>query len=99
MKELDIDQDEEVDILAVEKDTAFSDSDASQEELIFLPAIPSPDEPEQQDKCIGSSSKLEDSNHSDSPFSVDAVQNPAMPTASSPLEGKKIIIWKLFDSA
>ncbi|XP_020104332.1 protein RBL [Ananas comosus] len=86
VKELDIDQDEEVDILAVEKDTAFSDSDASQEELIFLPAIPSPDEPEQQDKCIGSSSKLEDSNHSDSPFSVDAVQNPAMPTASSPLE-------------
>ncbi|XP_026659742.2 protein RBL-like [Phoenix dactylifera] len=86
-KELDINQDEEVDIVTIEKDSAFSDSEASQEELCFLPAIPLPDIPEQQDKCFGSSSKLEDSNHSGSPFSIEAAQNgQAMLPTSSPLE-------------
>ncbi|XP_072974171.1 protein RBL [Typha angustifolia] len=87
VKELDVNQDEEIDIVTVEKDSGFSDSDTSQEELFFLPAIPSPDVLEQQDKCLGSSSKLEDSNHSGSPFSMEAVQNgQAIPAASSPLE-------------
>ncbi|URD75467.1 WD domain, G-beta repeat [Musa troglodytarum] len=86
VKELVINQDEEVDILTVEKDSAFSDSDASQEELCFLPAVPFPD-PEQQDKCLGSSLKLGDSNHTGSPFSVEAAQNgQAILPASSPLE-------------
>jgi COMPASS component SWD1 len=59
-------------------------------ELIYLAAIPIPDTPDEQpDKCLGSSSKLEDSNHSDSPSSLDAVQNgQAIPPASSPMEGK-----------
>lgn len=88
MKELDINQDEEVDILTVEKDSAFSDSDASEDELVFLPVTPLPDVPEQQDKCLGSSLKLEDSNHTSSPFSVEAAHNGhTILPASSPLEG------------
>ncbi|KAF2292106.1 hypothetical protein GH714_011769 [Hevea brasiliensis] len=74
VKESDANDDEEVDIVTVEKD-AFSDSDMSQEELCFLPADPCPDVPEQQDKCVGSSSKLMDSNHSGSPPSEGAGQN------------------------
>lgn len=89
MKESDVNEDDEVDIVTVEKDSAFSDSDMSQEELCFLPAIPSPDIPEQQDKCIESSSKLADSNHSGSPLSDDAGPNGRTTNhASSPLEGK-----------
>ncbi|KAJ9170167.1 hypothetical protein P3X46_018295 [Hevea brasiliensis] len=85
VKESDANDDEEVDIVTVEKD-AFSDSDMSQEELCFLPADPCPDVPEQQDKCVGSSSKL-DSNHSGSPPSEGAGQNGlAVNHASSPLE-------------
>ncbi|KAG1342041.1 hypothetical protein COCNU_05G002700 [Cocos nucifera] len=87
VKELDNNQDEEVDIVTIEKDSAFSDSEASRDELCFLPAIPLPDVPEQQDKCLGSSSKLEDSNHSGSPFSIEAAQNgQAMLPTSSPFE-------------
>ncbi|XP_021889830.1 protein RBL isoform X2 [Carica papaya] len=86
VKESDVNEDDEVDIVTIEKD-AFSDSDMSQEELCFLPAIPSPDVPEQQDKCGGSSSKLIDSNHSASPISEEALQNGQVAThASSPLE-------------
>lgn len=73
----------------MEKDSAFSDSDASQEELCFLPAVPSPDVPEQQDKCVGSSSKLEESTRSRSPLSEEAEQNgQEINMASSPAEGK-----------
>ena len=88
MKESDANEDDEVDIVTVEKDP-FSDSDMSQEELCFLPAIPCPDVPEQQDKCVGSSSKLIDSNNSGSPLSEENGQNgQAANNASSPLEGK-----------
>ncbi|XP_050229294.1 protein RBL isoform X2 [Mercurialis annua] len=87
VKESGVNEDDEVDIVTVDKD-AFSDSDMSQEELCFLPAIPCPDVPEQQDKCVGSSSKLIDSNHSVSPLSEGAGQNGiAINHASSPLEG------------
>ncbi|XXG56978.1 hypothetical protein AAC387_Pa03g4261 [Persea americana] len=87
VKESDINEDEEVDIVTVEKDSAFSDSDASEEELCFLPAVPSPDVPEQQDKCVGSSSKLEDSTRSRSPLSEEAEQNgQEINMASSPAE-------------
>ncbi|XP_068668265.1 protein RBL [Aristolochia californica] len=75
VKEENINEDEEVDILAFDKDSAFSDSDLSQEELCFLPAIPSPDVPEQHEKCLGSSSKLEGSTRSESPLSEEAGQN------------------------
>jgi len=61
----------------------------SVDEILFLPAIPSPDVPDEQpEKCLGSSSKLEDSNHSGSPSSMDAVQGgQAIPLVSSPMEG------------
>lgn len=86
VKESNVNEDEEVDIVAVDKD-AFSDSDMSQEELCFLPAIPCPDVPERQGKCMGSSSKLMDRNHSGSPLSEEAMQNgQAANHASSPLE-------------
>ncbi|CAA6657482.1 unnamed protein product [Spirodela intermedia] len=86
-KEVDVNEDDEVDIMSAEKDSAFSDSDASQEELCFLPAVPSPDVPEPQDKYLGSSSKLGDSAQSVSPLSVEAGQNDqAMNLASSPME-------------
>lgn len=92
VKESNINEDEEVDIVAVDKD-AFSDSDMSQEELCFLPAIPCPDVPERQGKCVGSSSKLMDRNHSGSPLSEEAMQNgQAANHASSPLEGIFMLI-------
>ncbi|KAG4109710.1 hypothetical protein ERO13_D13G003400v2 [Gossypium hirsutum] len=89
VKESDINEDDEVDIVTVEKDP-FSDSDMSQDELCFLPATPCPDDPQQQDKFVGSSSKLIDSNHSGSPLSEENGQNgqngQAAQNASSPLE-------------
>lgn len=87
VKELDVNEDEDVDIVMVEKDSAFSDSDMSQEEICFLPADPCPDVPEQQDKCVGSTSKVGDSNHSGSPYSEEAGQNgQAMNHESGPVE-------------
>jgi COMPASS component SWD1 len=69
----------------------FSDVEDSVDEIVYLPAVPSPDPDvpdEQPEKGLGSSSKLEDSNHSGSPSSMDAVQNgQAIPLASSPMEG------------
>ncbi|KAG0497051.1 hypothetical protein HPP92_001452 [Vanilla planifolia] len=87
VKECEVNEDVEVDVLTVEKDSAFSDSDASQEELCFLTAVPSPDVLEQQDKYLGSSTKVEESPHSGSPLSVDAAQNDlAMLPSSSPAD-------------
>jgi COMPASS component SWD1 len=87
VKESDVKEDEEVDIVMVEKDSAFSDSDMSEEEVCFLPVDPCPDIPEQQDKCVGSSSKLGDSNFSGSPFSEEAGLNgQTLNHASSPIE-------------
>ncbi|KAJ6424332.1 hypothetical protein OIU84_025177 [Salix udensis] len=57
VKESDINQDDEVDIVTVEKD-AFSDSDMSQEELCFLPATPCPDILDQQDNCLMTNSSV-----------------------------------------
>lgn len=89
MKESDVNEDDEVDIVTVDKDSAFSDSDMSQDELCFLPAIPSPDVPEPTEKCIESLSKLVDSNNSGSPLSEEGEPNGrALNHASSPLEGK-----------
>ncbi|XP_027183353.1 protein RBL isoform X2 [Coffea eugenioides] len=88
VKESDVNEDDEVDIMTVEKDSAFSDSDVSEEEICFLPADPTPDAPEQQDKCVGSTSKLADSAQSGSPLSDEAGQNGhAVNQSSSPLEG------------
>lgn len=71
----------------MEHDSTFSDSDMSQEELCFLPAMPCPDAPEQQDKSVGNSLKLVESNHSASPLSADAAQNGQANHESSPVEG------------
>jgi COMPASS component SWD1 len=84
----DVNEDEEIDIVTVEKDTTFSDSDMSHEELCFLPATPSPDLPEQQDKFLESSSNVVDSNNSGSPVSEKAGANGhVMNHASSPVKG------------
>ncbi|PNY11187.1 retinoblastoma-binding protein 5-like [Trifolium pratense] len=87
VKGSDVNEDEEIDIVTVEKDPAFSDSDMSQEELCFLPASPCRDVPEQQDKFLESSSKLADSNNSESTFSEETGANGHMMNhASSPVE-------------
>lgn len=84
MKQSDVAEDDEIDIMTVEKDTTFSDSDMSQDEVLYLPVDISPDVPEEQDKCIGTG----DSNHSGSPLSEDAEQNGQVGKyASSPIDG------------
>ncbi|KAL8128481.1 hypothetical protein V2J09_017636, partial [Rumex salicifolius] len=87
VKESDVNEDEDVDIMTIEKDSAFSDSDMSQEELCFLPAIPSPDEPEQQERYVGSSSKAIINSHYGSPVSAEEGQNGQANHATSPGEG------------
>ncbi|KAE9617143.1 putative transcription factor WD40-like family [Lupinus albus] len=86
IKGSDANEDEEVDIVTVEKDPAFSDSDMSQEELCFLP--PTFDIAEQQEaKFVESSSKMVDSNNSGSPRSEEAGPNGhTSNNASSPVE-------------
>ncbi|XP_038694820.1 protein RBL-like isoform X2 [Tripterygium wilfordii] len=85
VKESDVDEDDEIDIMTMDNDD-FSDSDMSHEELCYLPASPCPDIPEHQDKFVGISSKLLDSNHSGSPFSEAGQDDQAMNRATSPLE-------------
>ncbi|GAB4827481.1 hypothetical protein Ancab_034365 [Ancistrocladus abbreviatus] len=88
VRESGVNEDVEVDILLVEKDSTFSDSDMSEEELRFSPACPSPDVPQQQDKFFGTSLKLVDRNHSGSPLSAEAAHNGhALNHISSPVEG------------
>lgn len=87
MKESDINEDDEVDIVTVEKDSTFSDSEMSEGEICFLPVTPCPDVREQQEKAVESSSKLVENNHSGSPLSEIAGQNGhAMNHESSPIE-------------
>lgn len=87
VKDSDVNEDEDVDIMTIEKDSAFSDSDMSQEELCFLPAVPSPDEPEQHETYVGSSSKILENNHYGSPLSAEVGQNGQASHATSPGEG------------
>ncbi|CAM8949049.1 unnamed protein product [Rhodiola kirilowii] len=75
VKEMNVDEDIEVDIMTMDKDSTFSDSDASEEELCFLPAMPSPDAVEPHENGVVSTSKMEESNHSGSPFSENGEQN------------------------
>ncbi|ERM96712.1 hypothetical protein AMTRI_Chr12g235870 [Amborella trichopoda] len=87
VKATDVNEDEEVDIMTVEGNSAFSDSDTSEEELCFLPTVPVLDVPEDQDKYLESHSKLNDSTHSDSPLSeVGRVNGPDLNPGSSPVE-------------
>lgn len=89
VKDSDAHEDDEIDIVTIEKDSAFSDSDMSEDELCFLPAIPSPDVTEQPEKGMESSPKLVESNDSGSPFSEGGEENGrGMNHASSPLDGK-----------
>ncbi|CAN6333709.1 unnamed protein product [Urochloa humidicola] len=82
------DENADIDVETFEKNAMFSDVEDSVDEIVYLPAIPSPDAlDEQTEKCLVSSSKLEDSNHSGSPASMDAIQNvQANPLTSSPIE-------------
>ena len=92
-QEMMIDENVDIDVETCENNSSFGDfEEDSADEIVYLPAIPSPDVPDEQpDKCLVSSSKLEDSNHSGSPSSMDAVQNgQVIPPAESPLEGKAI---------
>lgn len=75
VKDSNINEDEEIDILTVEKDSAFSDSDMSQEELQFLPADPCPDAPGLEDDRQMIVSQQGDGSLSESPLSVEAGQN------------------------
>ncbi|KAF5726936.1 retinoblastoma-binding protein 5 isoform X1 [Tripterygium wilfordii] len=94
VKESDVDEDDEIDIMTMDNDD-FSDSDMSHEELCYLPASPCPDIPEHQDKFVGISSKLLDSNHSGSPFSEAGQDDQAMNRATSPLEGWMVLLTRL----
>lgn len=87
VKDINVDEDEDVDVVTMENDLALSDSDASQEELCFLPAIPSPEVPEQEDKYPVSYSKVEESTQSGSVFTVEVAENGVeMLPASVPVE-------------
>lgn len=88
VKKLEMNLDDDVDILTVEKDSTFSDSDVSQDELIFLPTDPLPDVTDpQEDKGPTLSSKLDDSDNSNYPFMVEPDQNGhTMLPISSPAE-------------
>lgn len=89
VKDSDINEDEEIDIVAIEKDSAFSDSDMSQEEMRFLPADPCPDVPEQEDGHVVNTSKEGDVSESESPLSEEAGQNGHLTNhESSRVEGK-----------
>lgn len=54
------DEEEEVDIMTADKVAAFSDSDDSDDGLYFLPTIPLPDTPEQQNQAPQSLHPYED---------------------------------------
>ncbi|KAH7443791.1 hypothetical protein KP509_02G050900 [Ceratopteris richardii] len=56
-----VDEDEEVDIMTADKVAAFSDSDDSDDGLNFLPTVPLPDTPEQQNQVPQSLHVFEDS--------------------------------------
>ncbi|KAL6527974.1 hypothetical protein OROHE_014924 [Orobanche hederae] len=74
-KDADINEDEEIDIVTVEKDSAFSDSDMSQDEICFLPADPCPDVLEQQDRLAASISKQGQGSQSIYSLAEEAGQN------------------------
>ncbi|KAK1402878.1 retinoblastoma-binding protein 5-like [Heracleum sosnowskyi] len=85
VKQSDVNEDEEVDIMTADKDTSFSDSDMSQEELLYLPVDTCPDVPEKQDQCIGTG----DSILYGSPLSEYAGQNgKVMKYTSCPIDGQ-----------
>ncbi|XP_073278260.1 protein RBL-like [Primulina huaijiensis] len=75
VKDSDINEDDEIDIVTVERDPAFSDSDMSQDEICYLPPDPSPDVTEQQDIRVLSTLKLGEIDQSTSPLSEDMEQN------------------------
>ncbi|XP_019419132.1 PREDICTED: protein RBL-like isoform X2 [Lupinus angustifolius] len=87
VKVSDVNEDEEVDILAFEKDATFSDSDMSQDELYFLPASPTRDVPEKQETCSKSPSKMVDCNNTGPSPSEEAGANGNVTNhASTPLQ-------------
>ncbi|XP_051124652.1 protein RBL isoform X2 [Andrographis paniculata] len=90
-----INEDEEVDITDVEKDSAFSDSDSSHGELRFLPADPLPDAPEQEDDRHVIVSRQGYGSQSESPLSEEAGQNGHLNNhESSPAEDTGVVTVK-----
>lgn len=88
MKGSDVNEDEDIDIITVEKDSAFSDSDMSQEEIRFLPAYPCTDVLELEDGHAVNTLKERDFSGSESPLSEEAGQNGHLTNHdSSPHEG------------
>ncbi|XP_047941515.1 protein RBL-like [Salvia hispanica] len=87
VKDLGINEDEDIDILNTEGDSAFSDSDMSQDEIRFLPPDPCPDVPEMEDGLVVNTSKEGEISETESPFSEEAGQNGHLTNhESSPLE-------------
>ncbi|KAH9330964.1 hypothetical protein KI387_003072, partial [Taxus chinensis] len=66
VKTAHVDEDQEVDIMTTQNYLNYSDSDDSREGLYYLPTVPLPDSPKQQDHSSGSPSKPENSTPSQS---------------------------------
>ncbi|KAG6390121.1 hypothetical protein SASPL_151603 [Salvia splendens] len=86
VKDLGINEDEDIDILNTEGDSAFSDSDMSQGEIRFLPPDPCPDV-QMEDGLVVNTSKEGEISETESPLSEEAGQNGLLTNhESSPLE-------------
>nr|XP_043610934.1 protein RBL [Erigeron canadensis]XP_043610935.1 protein RBL [Erigeron canadensis] len=91
VKESETNEDDEVDVTTVDKDTSFSDSDISQEELYFLPADPCPDVSVHPEKHTESTTELGDCKNSDSPFSEETgIDAQGLNHDSNQIEGMEI---------
>ncbi|KAL1531521.1 protein RBL-like [Salvia divinorum] len=87
VKDLGINEDEDIDILNTDGDSDFSDSDMSQGEIRFLPPDPCPDVPEMEDGLVVNTSKEGEISETESPLSEEAGQNGHLTNhESSPLE-------------
>ncbi|KAG6391891.1 hypothetical protein SASPL_149655 [Salvia splendens] len=75
VKDLGMNEDEDIDIMNTEGDSAFSDSDMSQGEIRFLPPDPWPDVPEIEDGLVVNTSKEGEISETESPLSDEAGQN------------------------
>lgn len=88
VKDLDLNEDDDIDIVTAEGDSVFSDSDMSQEEVRFLPPDPCPDVPGIEDGLVVSTPKEGEISETGSPLSEEAGQNGHLRNhESSPLEG------------
>lgn len=95
VKDSDINEDDEVDVVTIEHDSALSDSDMSQDEIRFLPAEPCPDDTEQLDRNAISTIKHVDDSQSESPHSEETGQNGHFTNHESiPVEGRSLVPYQ-----